>query len=177
MALLTSFTDMAQLLDLNQASLDDYPQLSFVMTSVDDAIQTYLKRTLEQDAYTETKFMYGDSKMLALKAIPIVSVSAVVVDNVTIDPSWVTITPYGLLFGYAVAGFVTVEYTGGIDEIPGGLKRAASLQAAYEYQNIDHVGAETVSNEGGSIQRPALGLLREVKRMLNEHVHPMGAFL
>lgn len=177
MALLTDFATLKQVLDLEKTEAD-YPQLTFVMNSVDAAIQSYLLRELEAAEYVEKKYLAEDQRMTALKALPVESVESVInSDDETIDPSLYKIMPYGLLFKTRIDGYLTVTYTGGEDEIHRDIKRAAELQAAYEYQNIDHIGAESVSNEGGSVQRPALGLLKEVKRMLNSHVHPMGVFL
>jgi hypothetical protein len=176
MALLTDFDTMKALLDLDGDEAG-YPQLSFVMTSVDAAIQNHLKRELEEDSRTETRFLNGVSRMLPLSGLPVVSVESVVIDDEVVDPSRYKKAVYGLEFNYMPDGLTVVTYKGGVDEIHRDIKRAAELQVAYEYQNIDHVGAETVSNEGGSVSRPALGLLKEVIRMLNPHVHPMGAFL
>jgi len=68
---------------------------------------------------------------------------------------------------------MVVVYTGGITEATNSMNRAALLQTAYEFQAKDHIGASSVSAEGGSVQRPELGLLKEVKRILSKDKHPL----
>ena len=69
---------------------------------------------------------------------------------------------------------VSVVYTGGYanDEVPEGLNRASLLQTVYEFQGRDHLGAESVSSDGGVVQRPELGLLKIVKGLLDNYKHP-----
>ena len=57
--------------------------------------------------------------------------------------------------------------------MPPALSRAAMLQTAYEFQGIDHVAASSVQSEGGSIERPELGLLKEAKKLVVKLVHPL----
>ena len=69
---------------------------------------------------------------------------------------------------------VVIVYTGGITIVPDAMARAALLQTAYEFQSKDQIGAESVTTDGGSVSRPALGLLKEVKRNLEKYKHPLN---
>ena len=66
-----------------------------------------------------------------------------------------------------VAAKTVITYTGGLTVVPAELTRAALLQTVYEYQNKDSVGLENISNQGGSVTKPEIGLLKEVKQILN----------
>jgi hypothetical protein len=71
---------------------------------------------------------------------------------------------------------VKVTYTGGIIDVPAGLERAARLQTMYEYQNKTSIGLETVSTPGGTIIKPEVGMLKEVEKLLQKHMHPFPTF-
>ena len=174
-AKLTTFEDLKALMDLERDEAD-YPALVLLMDSVAGGIESFLGLKLTNDTYIETKRIRGKTKMIGLDALPVDSVSSVTVDSaVTTD---FELTDYGIELGLSVSNDdVIVTYIGGFEEIPEAIQRAALLQTAYEFQNHDHIGAESVSTDGGSIQRPALGLLKEVKRLLNPFKHPLNRML
>ena len=171
---LISFADLDIMLDLGKTEAE-YPDLTLIQESVVDAFEDYTRRTFEELTYSESKFMYSKTKMIPLNAIPVTSVSLVTIDDeVTTD---FNIRPYGIELGAKVENAeVNVTYIGGITIVPGNLKRAALLQTVYEYQNKDSIGIQTVSTEGGTTTKPELGLLREVKRLLNSFTHPFPVF-
>lgn len=173
---LISYDDLQSILHLEQAE-DSYPDLITISSSVTTAIESYLKRILALNTYTERCYL-SNTTMVGLKAWPVASVSSVTstINGVTSTVTDYNITPYGIdLAMVQSGGYVDVTYVGGYDEddVPEDIARAALLQIAYEYQNHDHIGAESVTNEGGFVQRPAIGLLKEVKRLLSSHKHSL----
>jgi hypothetical protein len=174
MLALVKFDELKALLGLDKASLDDYPDLKLIVSSVYAAIESYLGRTLEQDTYTEVVPINGS--LIPLMAVPLVSVSAVIMASGFDMTSSSSIRHDGIELLGSIKGEVQVTYVGGLEDAPAGIKRAATLQIQHEYQRKDHIGATNVSNEGGSTFWPELGLLKEVKRMLDPFVHPARLF-
>jgi len=175
---LVTYEALADFMGLEDYDLSAYPALDVVRDSVVAALESYMGRELENRQRTETIYAYGKPmKMLALKAIPVVTVSEVLVDGYDWT-SYATATGYGIrLDRAAMYAQAQVTYTGGFVadgvSIPEDIARAALIQTAYELQSKDNVGASSVSTEGGTVQRPAIGLLSEVKRLLNNHKHPL----
>jgi len=174
---LVPFDQLAALLDLQGDSYDDYPALEFIADGVQAALENYTGRALESKERTETVRLTVDgTRQVPLKALPVTSLGVVTVDGETEDDA--EITGYGIRLPAAVAGAtVEVTYTGGFTDatIPADIPRAAVYQAAYEWQSRDHVGAQSVNTDGGSVSRPALGLLSHVRAQLDAHRHPMRA--
>jgi len=174
---LVSYDELKDLLGLTKTSISDYPALDVLVNSVQYAIEEYLGRLLELNARTETLYIGGtSSQMVSLPGIPVSSITSVTitqgqVDTVSTDYD---IVDYGIrLHAKLQRAKVVVVYEGGLDDIPTSVNRAALMQTAYEWQAKDQIGAESVSTDGGMVQRPALGLLKEVKRMLNSEKHPL----
>ncbi len=171
MADLVTFEQLDALLNLKQSE-DNYPALRLLMDSVKAAIQNHIGRDISFGKYTESRIITCQTSMIGLKALPIKSVSAVTIDGVST-------TNYKIRdYGIEVPGglddvTIAVTYKGGFDKVPEDINRAALLQTAYEFQNKANIGAESVTNEGGSIQRPALGLLKEVRERLKNYKHPL----
>lgn len=169
MADLISFENLKSVLDL-ELKESDYPALAVIRDSVKAAIQSHIGRNLDFGKYTESKLIAYQTKMIGLMGLPVKSVS-----NVTIDG--VAITDYKLRdYGIEISGgiedqTVAVTYKGGFERLPEDIGRAALIQTVYEYQNKDHMGAESVSSDGGSVSRPALGLLKETTRLLSPYRH------
>lgn len=170
------YDQLRGLLKFEGDTIDDYPDMAVVRTNVTAAIESYLGRKLEYGTYTETRLpQVQPTKMIYLDAIPVESVSSVTVEGVALSSSSYVITDYGLRLATAVTEEkVVVVYTGGIDDgdEPAELIRAGVIQTAYEFQGKQNIGAETVNTEGGSVTRPALQLLPEVKRTLAKLRHP-----
>lgn len=177
---LVSYSDLKNLLALEDAAITDYPALNVLRDSVTSAFEVYTGRLFESKARTETIYIGGHgTQMLKLDATPISSVGSL---TVTISETTETytdhddyeITAYGLKLLSSVSDCtIAITYTGGISDVPDSLERAALLQTAYEFQAKDQIGADSVSTEGGTISRPALGLLKEVRRLLNQNMHPL----
>jgi hypothetical protein len=112
--------------------------------------------------------------LVPLKAFPLVTLTSVLVGEDTTELATSCTKKYGhIMLPNAVEANVTITYTGGYEEAPDPIKRAALLQTLHEWQRKDHIGAENVTNDGGSVIWPELGLLKEVKRLLDPYVHPM----
>jgi hypothetical protein len=176
---LVTYADLKALLGLGDAAITDYPALNLLRESVTAAIENYLGRALESAERTVTIYTSNvATQMIHLKAVPVTSVSALTVTIGANAEEYGTndyeITNYGVkLYGKVSNAKIEITYTGGVSEAPDAINRAALLQTAYEYQSKEQIGAESVSTEGGFVSRPALGLLKEVKRMLNSERHPL----
>lgn len=178
---LVTFKKIKDLLGLEGTVMAEYPALDVIRAGVTSAIEEYLGRMLEQAEYTETKYIgCVATRMISLEAIPIVSVSSVTMtcygEDTTLTSSDYRITDYGIELYVNISNCnLTVVYTGGWEDsdVPAAVARAALIQTSYEFQSKEQIGAESVTTEGGSVSRPALGLLKEVRRMLNRHKHPL----
>lgn len=170
---LVTFSDLKVLLGLSKNE-SDYPELTLIKNSVFNAFESYLLRTLTYGQKTE---VLEPSRRVVLSALPIKSLLTVVQNGVSLPVTNYKIRPYGIEGNFSSDADVTITYNGGLETIPGPINRAALLQTAYEYQNRDHIGATVVNNEGGSVQVPALGLLPEVKRLLDPYKHPARGIL
>lgn len=171
---LTSFENLKHILNLDGDEIAEYPGLEIIRDSVVSAIESYVGRYLENKERTESFCLASDSCMIGLKGLPMTTIpSAITLDGE--DVSEYVITNYGIrLTDKPTAhSLFSCTYTGGYSVIPSDLERAALIQTVYEFQNKEHMGAESVSTEGGSVSRPALGLLREVRRLLDPYKHPL----
>lgn len=169
MLTLVKFEDLKSMLSLEGASMDDYPSLKLIAESVYAAIETYVGRYLERDVYTETVPI--DGKLIPLRALPIASITSIVVDDLVVDVAQCTRRKYDVELPFHASGEATVVYDGGLEEATGDLKRAALLQTLHEWARRDTIGATNVSTEGGMTSWPELGLLKEVRRVLDPLVH------
>lgn len=182
---LTSFADLKSLLKLKKLSITDYPELSVIKASVEAAIEGFLGRSLESISRTESIYIsLCASRMVPLKGLPVATITSITLtDNLGEDetlsaPDDYRITPYGIRLSSKVTDMdISVIYTGGYtraptDTLPAEIARAALLQTAYEWQSKSHIGASSVTSEGGSITRPQIQLLKEVKARLYAHRHP-----
>jgi len=176
---LVSYADLKALLNLSESLITDYPALNLLRESVTAAIEGYLGRELESKS--RSVIIYAPNvatQMIHLKAVPVASVSALTVtiggNAEEYNANDYEIKNYGVrLYGKVSNAKIAITYTGGISTVPDAINRAALMQTAYEFQSKEHIGAESVSTEGGFVSRPALGLLNEVKRMLNSERHPL----
>lgn len=172
MLTLVKFEDLAAMLDLTKDSIDEYPSLRVLVSSVYAAIESYLARTLEIDTYTETIDIRN--RLVPVKAFPISNITSVLIEGDTTNHAESCTKKYAhIMLPKEVEAYVTITYSGGYEEAPEPIKRAALLQVLHEWQRKDQIGAENVTNDGGSVIWPELGLLKEVKRLLDPFVHPM----
>ena len=178
---LVSYETLKALIGLTKDAITDYPALGVIQLSVEAAIDEYLGRGLEKKDRTETIYIgRTPSKMVSLVGLPVLTVTSVTItqwntDTVLTSADYI-ITDYGLeLHGKYQNAKIVVVYNGGYESagVPAGITRAALMQTVYEWQAKDQIGAESVSTEGGMVQRPALGLLKETKRMLDSYKHPL----
>ena len=159
--------------------VDDIHSLSGlveIMDSVSAAFENFTGRYLGVAAdFSIDVYTKNSTKFLDLDKLPINTITAFTVDEVnqTVKTNY-RIADYGLdMVGDLKGTDVHLEFNAGFDadNIPADLLRAGTLQVAYEFQSKDHIGAETVSNEGGTVTRPALKLLNEVTRILDKYIH------
>jgi hypothetical protein len=175
---LVHYADIKALLGLEKTE-DQYPALMVLIDSVQASIESYTGRKFEFGTHNERIFIVKPTQFLPLSALPVYSIESIV------DASGSVITDYQIAFyglksnAWTANGYLDIEYDGGytIASMPPEIKRAALLQIAFEYQNHDNIGAESVSTQGGVIQRPALSLLDEVKNMLNHYKHPINRIM
>jgi len=160
------------MLGLEKASIDEYPSLKVLVTSVYEAFESYTGRAFELDTYTET--VEVDGFHVPLKALPVSAVAAITPTDGGATPPTLEaaqIRAFGLILAASFDGPLAVTYTGGYEDRPDPLHRAALLQVLHEWQRRDTIGATSVSTDGGSTSWPELGLLKEVKRLLDPFVH------
>jgi len=177
---LVTFAELKTLLDLDGTTIAEYPALALLQTSVLSAIESYIGRELTSESRTKTLYIGGTpTSIIPLAGIPIASVASVTAsfqgsDSDFEENSDYVIDSFGIRLLHKVQiTKLTIVYTGGLSETTGNLKRAALMQTAYEYQGKEQIGASYTSNEGGSVTRPELGLLKEVKRILDSEKHPL----
>jgi len=177
---LIEFADLKSLLGLDCTSIDEYPALALLRNSVSAAIESHLGRALEYGNRTEQVELWEHDSMVPLRALPVESVDTVTVtlfggSTASTVTGWMP-TNYGIALLSPAQCVVSVTYNGGLTEVPDWLRRAALMQTAYEFQNKDHIGADFVTIEGGSVKRSELSLLKEVRRLLDAHRHPARLF-
>ena len=177
---LVTFAELKTLLDLDGTTIAEYPALALLQTSVLSAIESYIGRLLTSEERTNTLHIGGTStSIIPLPGIPIASVASVTASSQGSDSDFEENSDYVIdSFGIRLLHKIqitklTIVYTGGLTETNGNLKRAALMQIAYEYQGKEQIGASYTSNEGGSVTRPELSLLKEVRRILDGEKHPL----
>jgi len=179
---LVSYADLKNLLDLEDAEITDYPALNVINDTMIPAFEEHLGRKLNSESRTEVVWTNNSKKtMLMLPAIPITTMTSVTVSILGEDESLTEnthyyVTEYGIkLFTSVKNAKITIVYVGGISAVAEelNLNRAALYQISYEWQNKEWIGSESVTTEGGSVQRPELQLLKETKRMLQPSIHPL----
>lgn len=167
---LVKFEDIAAVLGLEKTGFDDYPGMKQLVALVYSAIESYTMRTLELGQQTEE--VQCDGYLVALRALPIESITSVSVDGVAVDATACVRRADGIKLPGPASGLVSVVYRGGLGSAPDQLKRAALMQVLHEWARKDQLGARSTSSEGGFISWPEVMLLEEARRVLNQFVHP-----
>lgn len=168
------FSILKERLRLEKANLSDYPVLEDVIASVYAAFENYLQRHLEYSTQQEIDYQF-DRTMIGLKSLPIESITTITnSDGDVIDADNYKITEYGVRLLMPMNGKMVIDYVGGLSIAPEALTRASMYQIISEYQRRDNPDSEYISGEGGSVTRPQLGLLKEVKRLLDPFLHPLA---
>jgi hypothetical protein len=161
------FIHVKEWLDLDKDSYEDYPALKRIAETIKPSFENYLGLFLEYDSYTEKLWTDGSGDVV-LRGLPVKKVKSVEVNGK--PETDYTISQSGIKLKYDSPGnAIVIKYSGGFDDIPADIQRAALLQLVHEYQRHDQVGATAVQNDGGSVSYPQLGLLAEVKRLLQPY--------
>jgi hypothetical protein len=181
------FDEIKNVLELSKTEAD-YPNITLFEKIVVSGIENHLQRILTYANRAEKYHGLSNTTKYALKSYPIDVINSVTIDDVAID-LYDQNDPFSIDLYSAIPSneIVSIDYDGGykkitdigaefdnIEALPDDIYRAIFLQTIYEYQNRDHIGADVVSNEGGSISRPGLQLLNEVKRLLRNHRHAIN---
>jgi len=186
---LVTYAELNSLLGLTGATIASYPALEVLQESVVSAFESYLGREFEHKERVEKVRVHFSTCMIPLKGLPVDTISSVTVKQSGITTTLVEDTDFEIA-GWGIETFelyekamFTITYTGGfeveevlgveVEIIPDNFKRAALLQTTYEYQNKDHIGALSVSTDGGMVSTPPLQLLSVVKEILNSEYHPL----
>jgi len=114
--------------------------------------------------------------------------------DIPLVPTDYIITKYGIrtLFDYGT-GTAEIVFTGGLAVSAGvmsipapadpsyriatAIRKAATMQIAYEFQRKENLAATQVHGEGGSTSFPEFGLLKAVKEILVEFKHPLTGMI
>ncbi len=169
---IVTFEDLKALLDLEKAAMSDYPALELIAELVQPSFEQYLGVQFDEERRSFSKYIENPTKLIPLEGLPVKSISTLQFEGM--DITGYTIVEFGLRLGAEISnGLLECTYTGGLQEVPSWLRRAATLQVAYEYQTKEHIGSDYVTTEGGSVGRPALKMLNDVKRILDPHRHPL----
>jgi hypothetical protein len=171
---IVTFDELKTFLGLEGTTEAEYPALTQIKTMVTGLFEDYTGRIFARDDYTETLIMNSiGTRMISLKAIPILTVASVTINGVvTTDYE---IKDFGLELGYKVKdATIEVTYRGGIVNIPRNLNRAAVIQCAYEFQHKDSVGLQTFTTDGGSVIKNESGMLKQVEKLLQSELHPLS---
>lgn len=158
MADLTTLANAKQWLGVT-TSADD-ALLSRLVSAASDYIQTWLNRTIQSQAYTETRDGTGGAK-LSLANYPATAVSLVSVDGISIPPSAGVNSP-GYLFsptqiilrGYSFTrGIqnVTLAYTAGFATTPNEIEQSAIELVSLRYKERDRIGLVSKGLAGETI--------------------------
>ena len=180
---LVSYANLQSVLSLEGSTIASYSDLSLIRDNVVHAIEAYIGRTLGYDSFEKTIYITTPTQIISLPALPVFYIDSITITDSAGVESVLSASSYHVMeYGLYLHDMPTrgdkyvIEYDGGYEdeEIPGDIKRAALLQTVFEFQSKDHIGAESVSTDGGHVSRPQLGLLNEVKRMLDGYKHPLG---
>jgi len=173
---LVSFDELAPILGLGKTETN-YPDLTIIQESVVAMFENHVDRIFKKSSHVEDLFLYSNTRMLPLKGLPVIAITSITEDGVTLGVDTYGLRPYGVELNDKKNGVtIQLSYTGGFTSVPADLKRAALLQTVYEYQNKNSIGLEVVSTNGGTVSKPQLGMLKEVERLLNKYVHPFPRF-
>jgi len=170
---LIPYESIKNFLGLDGSSINDYPSLGTILDRLLPSFEAFTGREFEKIERIATIFMNEmPKKMIYLPAIPIEEVVSVEAEEYgSVDYK---ITGYGLRLETGISNdILNVTYTGGLESVTPVLEAAALYQLSHEFNRKEHIGAETVSTEGGTVTYRELGLLKETKRILMPAVHPL----
>jgi len=180
--------------ELGLSDTTDDALLTQAMAALDGRFDSFLNRILAR-GINVIEYFDGGGRTLLLARFPVESVTSI---NVDADAVWGAATLLGStdyrlnkLRGRIVFGAdgseswptgyqnIRVVYTAGFvaggeippagqSAMPEAIRRAYILQCAFEWRNRTHLGQQSVSAQGGSINLAPAKLLPEVQDILNE---------
>lgn len=178
---LISLDDLKIFLEEDNSDFND--QLNQMIPLISSQIETYLNRSLKEEARTE--YFSGGRRYYYLAAYPINNTPAAVVleDDViqTVDSDYFVFEGDGLIeFQYETSSWrpkiIKITWTGGYAEangvlaVPNDIKQACIMQCAYVFKRRRDLGNSGASSPNGNISyTAAIDLLPNVKNILNLH--------
>lgn len=166
------YASLANIKSILHLGISDYSEdlaLQFLALRVDHGINEYCKRDFTYGQTEEIYTVHGP--IICVLRLPIESIESVSIDGESLTTDQYKIISKGIVLKtkeYTIgSSVVDITYTGGFQTLPTVIDVAATLQLAHEYQRHGHIGASSVSNDGGSVNYPELSLLKEVKNMLS----------
>jgi hypothetical protein len=155
------------------SSFDDFPEIKIMVNELQYAFEEFCYRKIATvDLIKETFYITNGDSFLALDALPIKKVNEVKIDGKILSPSVIKTSGGGIYIPKNNTNQdqrVDVKYFGGFEEMPPAILRAARIQMIYEYERRNYLGAQSVSSEGTTVSYPEFGLLKEVKRLLQNY--------
>jgi hypothetical protein len=159
------------------ATTDD-ALLGRLVSSASDAIQTYLNRTLDSQAYTETRDGPGGNRLM-LANYPVTAVASVHVDGLPVPlstgygvPGYMfnatSITLRGRLFTQGVQN-VVVAYTAGYSSVPNELEQSCIELVGLRYKEKDRIGLVSKGLAGETISYSQKDFSSAIKTTLQNY--------
>lgn len=180
MAIVT-FQEVASFLELKQSASQNYPNLVFLIDSMQSTFESYTSRLFDLEERTET-FRISDEvgqDTFWIKGVPITSVAEVTIDSVAQTGFTFSDNSVRIATIASQGQTVQIRYTGGIIDnssdmarlatLPNDLRLAAIRQIAFEYQNISRIGVTQVGIEDNARTIPTLDLIQYTRRVLDSY--------
>jgi len=177
---LTTLAAVKLYMGITDTSLDT--QIAALIPRAQVGIESYISRSIELGARTETRDGNGGTVMM-LREHPVASVQSLTIDGITIPqaaaagrPGWrLTSQRLILLNGYrfnADVQNVDVAYTAGFATVPGDIEQACIEVVALMYRRPDHLdfssktlAGETIAYLTGDMTPSAKATLKDYRRV------------
>jgi hypothetical protein len=173
---LVSFEDLKSILGLELDDISDYPALEVIKDNVVSGFEGFLGMPFEEEARTSTYWPTFPTRNFVVGVVPLVSITKVEVDSVEqVLGEGYKRTKNGIKLMSQTTEEVVITYTGGYSEdtLPRPIKKAALYQTAFEYQQKDVIGSESIQTRDGTTKKPGFKMLDEVVRLLQPYMHPL----
>lgn len=171
---LVTFDQVKAFLDLSKSTLEDYPDLEFLIDSMESVFEDYCYRKFEvMERESKTIFTTEEDKV-ALFGVPIISVASVFVGGEEVDYQR---SDNVIKLGSVVPAYteIIITYTGGLylttETVPKDLNIAAIRQVAFEYQNRETIGVTKQIIDGNTNEVENLGLIKYTKMVLDRYIN------
>lgn len=171
---LVTFEQVKQFLGLNKPDLSDYPELEFLLESMEAVFEDYCYREFEIKERVQTIIFTTEEDKVALLGVPIVTVASLTVAGDTADykRSDSVIQLDTIVEAYAE---IIVTYTGGLyldnAGVPKDLNMAAIRQISFEYQNRENIGVTQQIIDGNTNKVAEVGLLKYTRAVLDRYIN------